>query len=386
MLAFTASAAMAQLNVPSDGSDGALTVTENTLIDLGLARSAAWNDNNSPAAGKGVYDASKWAIVYKYTSVHIAEGATLSFANHPTHAPVVWLVSGDVTINGTINIDGAPGVTTAPEHYSPSEPGPGGFRGGAVGPLGTGAGYGPAGGPSPRGYGKYATAYGNPQIIPLIGGSGGGAAEPGYPAASGGAGGGAILIVAGGTVTINGRITAKGASGFLPGTTATYGASGAVRIVANAIQGSGTIDASGLDAPTVGRTRMEANSISPTLNIFPSTAAVAPGTTPVLWPPDNAPTVTIVSVDTKQAPADPRAEISTSSDVQIQNNGPVNITLKTQNLPAQGAVSLRVTPKYGDATTLAATFVSGDMNEATWQITTTLPQGFCTLQARATAP
>ena len=27
----------------------------------------------------------------------------VTFANHPTHAPVVWLVNGDVTINGKSN-------------------------------------------------------------------------------------------------------------------------------------------------------------------------------------------------------------------------------------------------------------------------------------------
>ena len=118
---------VASINIPSDGSDGALVVSNNFVIDLSQAITGKWNDNNSANEGKGIYDPEKWAVVFKYSSVTIQGGATVTFRNHASRAPVVWLVSGDVTINGMVSLDGQQGLT------SPwlAEPGPGGFRGNA---------------------------------------------------------------------------------------------------------------------------------------------------------------------------------------------------------------------------------------------------------------
>src|SRR3954454_8739311 len=93
----------AQLAIPSDGSDGALNITSNTVIDLSQAVTGVWSNNNSANAGKGIYDPAKWAVVFKYSTVNIASNATLTFTNHSTHAPVVWLVSSNVTIDGSLN-------------------------------------------------------------------------------------------------------------------------------------------------------------------------------------------------------------------------------------------------------------------------------------------
>ena len=95
----------ANINIPSDGSDGNLIVTANTVIDLSEAVSGTWDANNTANAGKGIYDPAKWAVVFKYRSVSVAAGATVTFKNHATRAPVVWLVQGDVTINGTVSLD-----------------------------------------------------------------------------------------------------------------------------------------------------------------------------------------------------------------------------------------------------------------------------------------
>ena len=62
---------LAGINIPSDGSDGALVINGNTTIDLGLAITGAWDMNNAAHAGAGVYDSNKWAVVFKYTSVFI---------------------------------------------------------------------------------------------------------------------------------------------------------------------------------------------------------------------------------------------------------------------------------------------------------------------------
>lgn len=396
------------LTVPSDGSDGALNITGDTVIDLSQAVTGSWTNNNAANAGKGIYDPEKWAIVFKYSSVNIPAqfftngtliGNKITFINHPSHAPVVWIVQGNVTIDGIVSLDAQPGTREIPQAYTPPEPGPGGFRGGAFSPLGMGAGYGWAGGgfyPFPTGNGGYNGLYGNPQIVPLIGGSGAAAYNHYDVLNSGGAGGGAILIVAGGTVVVNGSISVKGWGRFFYPYRVSS-ASGAVKIIANRIEGVGTIDASGPnpagDNPaqgTEGRTRMETTYLAPTLNIFPNAVAVAPGATPTLWPATNAPTVRVHSVvtanSTNSAPLDPYAAVAGTSDIAIQSNDAAIIYLETQNLPIQGTVSLRITPKYGNYTQVNATYVSGNILQALWQVTATLPQGYCTLQARATSP
>ena len=78
VVALSASRAVAALNIPSDGSDGALIISNNTVIDLGQAVTGNWDANNSANAGKGVYDPAQWAVVYKYSSVTIQAGATVS--------------------------------------------------------------------------------------------------------------------------------------------------------------------------------------------------------------------------------------------------------------------------------------------------------------------
>src|ERR1017187_8227250 len=131
-LAVFAPSLFAQLNIPSDGSDGALVISNNTVIDLSQAVTGSWTNNNSANAGKGIYDPAKWAVVFKHSSVVISNGATLTFSNHPTHAPVVWLVNGDVTIqtNAILSVDGQNSYTSDPANLPLG--GPGGFRGGSI--------------------------------------------------------------------------------------------------------------------------------------------------------------------------------------------------------------------------------------------------------------
>jgi hypothetical protein len=84
-------------------------------------------------------------VVFKYTNIIIATGKKVTFKNHATRAPVVWLVSGNVSIAGTVDLSGesARDVWSSPldgwvweSTHRPlggrlTEPGPGGFRGGA---------------------------------------------------------------------------------------------------------------------------------------------------------------------------------------------------------------------------------------------------------------
>ena len=380
---FGAVTAHAQLTIPSDGSDGAFAPVANVEIDLGLATTALWT---APGSGNGVYDPEKWAVVFKYSSVNIPAGVTVTFKNHPSYAPVVWLVQGDVTIAGELNLDGkSGGVAGSVEALIPAEPGPGGFRGGATGPSGSSTGYGPGGGSAGGSgdVGKYASAYGNPQIIPLVGGSGG--ANQAFSVRAGSGGGGAIAICCSNNASISGIV--RSTSTRMP--TNSYsnrGSGGAVRLIANQVSGAGQIKCVDDSESNAGRIRIETNSLAPSLLTYPETIGVLPANPPIIWPAANAPIAKVISVDAVNVPVDPRAPLVAAADAAIQNSNQVNILIETTNFPIEGAVQLNITPKFGDRSTLNATRLSGDITSAIWRVQTTLPQGFVTLQARATQP
>jgi len=374
----------AQLSIPSDGSDGALNITSNTVIDLSRAATGTWS---IPASGNGIYDPVQWAVVFKYSSINIANGATVTFANHYANPPVIWLVQSNVTLNGTVSVNGNNGVNgnggpiADPGETLLNPPGPGGFRGGAYDPsIGIGDGLGPGGGAAdlcgscPDA--SYLGSYGNPQILPLIGGSGEGARNN-CNNGSGGSGAGAILIAAGGTVTVNGLVTAFPGYGVCGGDTA---AGGGIRIVASQILGNGSINT----APE-GRIRIETTNLSPQLTITPNIDPVAPNSPPAIFPPTNAPTVSIVMVGGLNAPSDPQALVTAAPDIGIQTNSPVTVVLQTQNFPTTGTVALRVVPVFASSWVTNATFASGNSTSATWQLTAQIPLGYCVLQAHATS-
>jgi hypothetical protein len=96
--------------------------------------------------------------------------------------------------------------------------------------------------------------------------------------------------------------------------------------------------------------------------------------------------VRVVSVDTLAAPADPTARLVSSADVAIQNDSPSVIMLETQNFPIEGVVQVRAAQKWGNASWINASYVSGNQAAAQWRATNTFVKGYTTLQARATAP
>lgn len=245
----------------STEADGAFTPTVNTQLTL-------------PPDG-----------IFNFTNVNIPAGVTVTFQKNATNTPVTILASGDVTIDGTINVSGggAPGVGTADggnvgDDGLPGIGGPGGFDGGMGGDingagigstgLGPGAGRGGALSTSPVSWncgggganygdtsantstffandgrticrittddrlsGSEGSSYGSVSLLPLIGGSGGGGGGAGttFGGSGGGGGGGAILIASTGTVTIDGSVLANGGSSGASsggGSTAANGATG----------------------------------------------------------------------------------------------------------------------------------------------------------------
>ncbi|HEY3414221.1 MAG TPA: hypothetical protein VGM51_14370 [Armatimonadota bacterium] len=391
-----ASASEAAITVPgANGSDGILNVTSNISIDLSQAPNGAW-DSTSPTPGKGVYDGDKGAVVFHYSSVSMTAGSIV-FKNHPSRASVVWLVNGDVTINGIVSLDGASsgGVSPAPE------PGPGGFAGGkpalttGIYAGGEGPGWGLGGGAKgPQNGAGYAgpglsgtfpgVAYGTAQVVPLIGGSGGG----GSNGVGGGAGGGAILIAATGTITINGSIRANGGNGGNyggAGNQSGSGSGGAIRLVADTVAGTGTINTLGgtVYAGAPGRIRIEANTRASTLTVNPLPSAALPSNPALIWPDTSAPSVRIVSVGSNAVPAQPLGELNQAADV-LPDILPASfpVVVETKNVATTAQVNLRVAPLIGDAVTVPCAFVSGTSTLATWTASVNLTSGSTSLQVR----
>lgn len=420
----------ASINAQSDSSDGFFNPQADTTVDLSLAPTALWT---TPGSGNGVYDSTKWAVVFKYSEVDIPTGVTVTFTNHPSGAPVVWLVGGNAKIDGDLDLSGHNQVTAS---HSNAEGGPGGFRGGMskVGPIPGGSGFGPGGGNysmvnnAPRA-GSYSTVgqynsagsiYGNERNLPLIGGSGGqGQGEYNSTSTShnhgGGGGGGAILVVARDTLGVDGSILSDGGDGrdtYPPGhqVWSGSGSGGGIRLIGDLVQGTGTIRALGGGLGSndgrwggQGRIRLEGNLI-----LFDGSATL-PATTPYfpldgepeIWADSTAPTVRVVSIDGIPVPLDPRASLTAfPGDLALNADPPVEILLEAQNVPPASAVTVRVAPRSGSAINeaasegqvapmiLKASFRGGNKTLSTWSATLdSLPaSGFVAVQARAVVP
>ncbi len=402
---FIAMPVSAALTIPgADDSDGILHIVQDTVIDLSLAEEGAWDADNSANAGNGIYDSGKWAVVFKYQSVTVDEGVTLSFSNHPSRAPVVWLVSGDATISGTLSLNGQ-NYQSAPTN---PEPGPGGFRGGTgtyASGVSAGAGLGPGGGgfQYDLGYaGSYGTVggsgparYGNQSLIPLIGGSGGGADPQGN--IGGGAGGGVILIACQNTLTVNGLIRANGGAGYdgYPQDTA-GGSGGGIRLVSDTLSGTGTITAlggGGYKAGGLGRIRIERVVNDNTLQVTPdaSLLALTEESTPIIWPPDGAPTVRIVSIGGESAPDDPLASFGTTgADVVLPEVSTTQVLIETENVEEASQVQVRVTPRFNSTYTLVDatvdTIVSSDPLIIHWVADLPVNVGYSAVQVKVVRP
>lgn len=215
--------------------------------------------------------------VLHYRSFSLTGGKTVTFTRNANNTPVYLLSQGDVSIEGTINIDGGSG-----NGAGPGLGGPGGFDGGrrSNGSQPPGDGNGPGAGkagvqdsgdPSAAGSAGFGSqggggsstntgsVYGNPALIPLIGGSGGG----GNYAAGGGGGAGAILIASNTKIEFstgaNAYIYARG--GQYAGGSYNSGSGGGVKLVAPWITGIPRIHVYSTFAPgqfSAGRIRMDA--------------------------------------------------------------------------------------------------------------------------------
>jgi hypothetical protein len=456
LLAAVASVDAAIVVPGANGTDGALNITQDTVIDLSRAVTGSWDQDNTANAGNGVYDANKWAVVFKYTSVNVLAGKKLTFKNHATRAPVVWLVSGNVSISGTVELNGESGAEWGPEDgpvYNPlqrprggrlSEPGPGGFRGGAAW-LGSdnvysAAGFGPGGGRTgpwngnpyhgtAAGFGTDASrvdwwgepgkAYGNPALLPLIGGSGGGGCKHGTEGFPGGGGGGAILIACANSFVLNGgRILANGGDAMESapqhGIRNGAGSGGGIRLVCASMVGSGSLSAvggrNGWSVAGNGRIRLERVSSSNTINVVPAPSSLdlTDGALALTWPPANAPKATVVSVNSVAVTSDPKASFGASTpDASLPLVSSAEVIIETENVEESSQVVVRITPRIGlvrnvrdsngnqqartlaDATEVVAVVkevLSASPLKIRWRATVPTLPGYSAIQARVIRP
>ena len=106
-------------NSGSNGSYGEMNITTDTTLDM-------------PPDG-----------IFHCTTITVAQGATLKFNKNPLNTPVYLLATGDVVLNGKIDVSGS-----SNNGGTPGRGGPGGFDGGfaAFSGFPDGDGQGPGGG------------------------------------------------------------------------------------------------------------------------------------------------------------------------------------------------------------------------------------------------
>jgi hypothetical protein len=359
--------------------------------------------------------------VYNYTTVTIPANVAVNYFRNTDNAPLVILATGDVTIEGTINVGGQIGFHNPSTPHPGGAGGPGGFAGGLSGYPGgfvPTAGHGPGGGETGE-TGTGGGVYGAPSafvgLIPLFGGSGGaggigfggGNSSP-NSGASGGGGGGAILIASNTRIQINGRILANGATSIggssFPFCAATGGpgSGGAIRLVAPTIAGFGAnsivqaIAGSPSGCNNVGspgRIRMEANSIGsftgltdPVPSVATAPGPVSPAGSPPLF---SVPTLAIASVGGLNAPTDQFASYSVPDvTLPLGTTNPVPVVVNLTSIPVGSPTEIRVRllARAGGITTVTipATAHTGTFENSTATANVTLPAGSVTvLQANA---
>lgn len=241
--------------------------------------------------------------IFNATTINVAFGATLKFNRNALNTPVYLLATGDVFIDGTIDVRGQDGTSSPPVG---GQGGPGGFDGGTPGfgdETPPGAGQGPGAGLADlfstggdAGYGLSGGSqaddgpvYGSTLLVPLVGGSGGGGGQ-GQPGGGGGGGGGAILIASNTRIDIQfpGVIDADGGSG------SGDGSGGAIRLVAPVVAGDGRLRVIG-DSTTRGVGRIRVDTIDRTALQFSflQTSVTAVGTMMFVFP-DVVPQLAII--------------------------------------------------------------------------------------------
>jgi len=436
LIAVSALPATAQFVSGSDGSDGTITFAlpsgQSSWTFQMDPRTVCQMSGVTCSLGAGAQLDPNGDNIYHFGSVTVNTNVTVHLrASRLRHTgAVIWLATGDVTINGTVDLNGAAGHVggqTTPVR-SPSEPGPGGFPGGAGAKPGDGAqrGAGPGGGvvADNSSHGCSAghvvaaiggplftrctgggMAYGTTLVQPLIGGSGGsgGHYSGTNQGSGGGAGGGAIRISSSGTIRVGGHgIFAQGANpggaggGYLGGA----GSGGAIHLQARTVtilvvdSGSyglradggiaNTNDGNTYNVAANGRIRIDADTFTQANGTIAPTPVVGPAIAVPL--PATPATVRLTSIAGMAVPEVPNNEY-TLPDIPFDSAGPVNIEVQATNIPVGTVLRLHVISEgsgSGTADQVVTTALAGTLAASTATASVTLPQGVSRLYLRAT--
>lgn len=386
----------------STGADGAFAPTTNQTI-------------NVPDSG-----------VFNFTTVNIPSGVTVTFVRNAKNTPVMMLASGNVTIAGTLTLDGKVGNANG----SAGAGGPGGYDGGSGGyPFDlsytgvTGDGPGGGGGglgsptltaPNSGGGGGYSSngnvgvasttggggasgpRYGTAALIPLLGGSGGGGGgaltNPNRIGGAGGGGGGAILIASSGNINFTGTIYARGGQGGSGVGGGGGGSGGGIRLVCNTITGGGSLQATGGGPGTAtisgyggaqggnGFVRVEAYDYSA---FNPTSSPLASFALPRAVSAQNVPTLRIASVAGVASPATPLGSLHGVPDIVVPTSqpNPVTVAIEAASIPAGTVATVTLTPSQGARTTVQSTALAGTDSASAATASVTLPSGRCVITA-----
>lgn len=419
-----------------------------TLVSLTSQAQQTFNSGSTGADGNFTPTTSQTITpppsgIFNYINVDIPSSVAITYRRNADNTPVVILASGNVTINGTINIagengpftpgfslrtrggaggpagyDGGGGGNGATELYRNGTGGDG--PGGGGGGKSTGADKGGAGGgghiaPGGNGAGVDQTLvgsggnrYGSKSLLPLIGGSGGGGAAASLTnsGVGGGGGGGAILIAVSGTLTFGNSATifARGGTGTCAGDAGCCGggAGGVIRLIATTIVGGnpgtpalrveggfgGKTSANGPNGGdgSPGFVRIEAynfNTFAPSIS---PNASAARFDTPGVVALASVPTLRITSVAGVNVPAAPKGTFGNAPDIPFTTEpaNPVTVELQAANIPLGTVITLILTPESGVSSTVQSTPLAGALASSTATASVTLPQGRSLLNATVT--
>jgi len=329
--------------------------------------------------------------IFNFTTITIAAGSTLKFWEGVFHGPVFLLASGDVTINGVIDItgDASPGPTASAALQGISFAGSGGYSGGLGGFHGDSThaalpGNGPGGGAagdinSPYAGGGQFT--GNQFLVPLVGGSGGGGTnDNGQFGSQGGAGGGAILIasstkiVLGPTSSSNAGYIFANAGGANRGC---GGSGGAVRLVSNTINIANT---NAIEVSYGGGSNCKASSSNGLArleyfsgnvgsgNIYPSGTGLFSVPYALNLPTAPLPTVSVTSIGGIAINANPFS----FPDATINTGSPVPVVITATNVPLTSTVNMYLLSDGGANQTIPIT-LTGTNTASSATVNVTFP-------------
>jgi hypothetical protein len=333
--------------------------------------------------------------IWNFTTITVPAGVTVRFNKNAANTPVRWLATGDVTIDGTLILNGERGDRDLPVG-TVARGGPGGFDGGrravrvdvsgsSIGSPGQGPGGGlPGTAVDPTNLrdgqpGQYRDAYGNVFLQPLLGGSGGGggASSETLNGGHGGGGGGAIMIASSRDIFLNGSIHANGGDqGLFSGSSyGGRGSGGAILLRADRVLGNGILEAfGGTSSFPNGRIRVEAY-------VRALGGAQVPPAVVGLPAPNGelnlVGTLTIVSVDGANVSQPSSGNLQTP-DVVFSEAGPVSVVVNATGIPDGTPVTLRVA-------TADSVILAGPVNLTGGSVAfgVTVPKGLGTLQAIA---